>query len=38
MIREYQSVTPLTIGELWAWPVMLRIGLLESVRRMALRT
>ena len=30
-------MTPLTLGELWAWPVMLRIGLLESVRRMALR-
>jgi len=38
MIREYQSVEPLTLGELWAWPVMLRVGLLESVRRMALRT
>ncbi len=38
MIREYQRVEPLTLGELWAWPVMLRIGLLESVRRMALRT
>ncbi|MDQ2766759.1 MAG: cyclic beta 1-2 glucan synthetase, partial [Gemmatimonadota bacterium] len=38
MIREYQSVEPLTLGELWAWPVMLRMGLLESVRRMALRT
>ena len=38
MIREYQSVAPLTLGELWAWPVMLRIALLESVRRMALRT
>ncbi len=38
MIREYQSVEPLTLGELWAWPVMLRIALLESVRRVALRT
>jgi cyclic beta-1,2-glucan synthetase len=38
MIREYQSVEPLTLGELWAWPAMLRMGLLESVRRMALRT
>jgi cyclic beta-1,2-glucan synthetase len=38
MIREYQSVEPLTLGELWAWPVMLRMGLLESVRRTALRT
>ncbi|MEP7087626.1 MAG: hypothetical protein ABI884_09995, partial [Gemmatimonadota bacterium] len=26
MIREYQRVEPLTLGELWAWPVMLRIG------------
>ncbi|MEP7065738.1 MAG: glucoamylase family protein [Gemmatimonadota bacterium] len=38
MIREYQTVEPLTLGELWAWPVMLRIALLESVRRTALRT
>ena len=38
MLREYQSVEPLTLGELWAWPVMLRMGLLENVRRMALRT
>ena len=38
MTREYQSVEPLTLGELWAWPVMLRMGLLENVRRMALRT
>jgi hypothetical protein len=38
MIREYQTVEPLTIGELWAWPVMLRIALLESVRRTAVRT
>ena len=28
----------LTIGELWAMPAMLRLGLIESVRRMALRT
>ncbi len=38
MVREYQLVEPLTLGELWAWPVMLRMGLLENVRRMALRT
>ena len=38
MMREYQSVEPLTLGELWAWPVMLRMGLLENVRRMAMRT
>ena len=37
MIAEYQRVTPLTLGELWAIPAMLRMGYLESVRRMALR-
>ncbi|MGH7632120.1 MAG: glucoamylase family protein, partial [Gemmatimonadaceae bacterium] len=38
LVREYQHVHPLTIGELWALPIMLRMGLLENVRRMALRT
>jgi len=38
LVREYQQVQPLTIGELWALPIMLRMGLLENVRRMALRT
>ncbi len=37
-IRAFQEVRPLTIGELWAIPAMLRLALLESVRRMALRT
>jgi len=37
MIAEYQRITPLTIGELWAIPAMLRLGYLENVRRMALR-
>ena len=37
-IEAYQSVTALSIGELWAVPAMLRLGLIESVRRMALRT
>lgn len=37
-VSAFQSVTPLTVGELWAIPAMLRIGLIESVRRMALRT
>ena len=37
-VSAYQEVTPLSIGELWAIPAMLRLGLLESVRRMALRT
>jgi cyclic beta-1,2-glucan synthetase len=30
-VREYQQVAPLTIGELWALPIMLRIGTLERL-------
>ncbi|MBL8063956.1 MAG: hypothetical protein JNK32_13085, partial [Anaerolineales bacterium] len=30
-ILNYQQVTPLTIGELWALPIMLRIGILEQL-------
>lgn len=30
-VQHYQEVTPLTIGELWALPIMLRIGLLEQL-------
>ena len=37
-VEAFQSVTPLAIGELWAMPAMLRLGLIESIRRMALRT
>src|SRR5215217_6629002 len=37
-VAAFQEVTQLTIGELWAMPAMLRIALIESVRRMALRT
>ncbi|MEP6572420.1 MAG: glucoamylase family protein [Gemmatimonadota bacterium] len=37
-VKAFQEVTPLTIGELWAVPALLRLGLLENVRRMALRT
>src|ERR1043166_1458102 len=37
MIAEYQRVTALTLGELWAIPAMLRLGYLESIRQMALR-
>ena len=33
----FQEVEALGIGELWAIPAMLRLGLIESVRRMALR-
>ncbi len=30
-VQVYQQVTPLTIGELWALPIMLRIGILERL-------
>jgi cyclic beta-1,2-glucan synthetase len=36
-ITAYQSVTPLTLGELWAVPIMLRLALLENLRRVAVR-
>jgi cyclic beta-1,2-glucan synthetase len=34
-VHAYQSVAPLTIGELWAVPTMLRLSLLENLRRLA---
>ncbi|MDB4950351.1 MAG: hypothetical protein JWM27_3000, partial [Gemmatimonadetes bacterium] len=37
-VAAFQEVAPLSIGELWAVPAMLRLALVESVRRMALRT
>jgi cyclic beta-1,2-glucan synthetase len=37
-VAAFQEVTPLRVGELWALPAMLRLGLIESVRRMALRS
>ena len=37
-VEAFQRVAPLSIGELWAVPAMLRLGLIENVRRMALRT
>ena len=37
-VAAFQEVVPLRIGELWALPAMLRLGLIESVRRMALRS
>jgi cyclic beta-1,2-glucan synthetase len=30
-VQDYQQVAPLTIGELWALPTMLRIGVLEQL-------
>jgi cyclic beta-1,2-glucan glucanotransferase len=34
-IRAYQTVQPLTIGELWAVAITLRVALIENLRRMA---
>ena len=34
-LAAYQSVQPLTIGELWAVPITLRIVLIENLRRVA---
>jgi len=34
-IRSYQVVTPLKLGELWAIPIMLRLTLIENLRRVA---
>ncbi|HEX2722768.1 MAG TPA: glucoamylase family protein, partial [Gemmatimonadaceae bacterium] len=36
-VREYQRIAPLKMGELWAIPTMLRLGLVENLRRMSLR-
>ncbi len=34
-INSYQTVVPLTIGELWAWPSMVKLALIENLRRLA---
>ncbi|NQT60426.1 MAG: cyclic beta 1-2 glucan synthetase [Bacteroidetes bacterium] len=36
-INAYQSVSTLTLGELWAIPIMLRLALVENLRRVAIR-
>ena len=36
-VEAYQTVTPLTLGELWAIPIMLRLALIENLRRVASR-
>ncbi|MGB5851000.1 MAG: cyclic beta 1-2 glucan synthetase, partial [Rhodanobacter sp.] len=36
-IHAYQEVTPLRLGELWAIPIMLRLALIENLRRVAAR-
>jgi cyclic beta-1,2-glucan synthetase len=34
-IAAYQAVSPLSIGELWAIPISLRLALVENLRRLA---
>lgn len=34
-VASYQEIKPLTIGELWAIPITLRLVLIENLRRMA---
>jgi cyclic beta-1,2-glucan synthetase len=36
-VSAYQTVDPLKLGELWAIPIMLRLALIENLRRVAAR-
>ena len=36
-VASYQTVTVLTLGELWAIPIMLRLALIENLRRVGAR-
>jgi len=36
-VNAYQTVAPLRLGELWAIPIMLRLALIENLRRVAAR-
>ena len=36
-VASYQTMTTLKLGELWAIPTMLRLALLENLRRIAIR-
>ena len=36
-VAAYQTVEPLRIGELWAFPIMLQLALLENLRRVGVR-
>ena len=33
-VSAYQTVAPVTLGELWAWPSMLKLCLIENLRRL----
>lgn len=35
-VNAYQSVNNLKLGELWAIPIMLRLGLIENLRRLSI--
>lgn len=35
-LKSFQSITPLTIGELWAFPLMLRLHLIERIQSLAM--
>ena len=36
-VQAYQTVTPLTIGEVWAIPIMLRLVVIDNLRRLAVQ-
>ena len=36
-VAAYETVAPLKLGELWAIPIMLRLALIENLRRVAAR-
>ena len=36
-IAAYQTIEPLMLGELWAFPIMLQLALLENLRRVSVR-
>ncbi|MDO8350888.1 MAG: glucoamylase family protein [Gallionella sp.] len=36
-IAAYQTIEPLKLGELWAFPIMLQLALLENLRRIGVR-
>jgi len=36
-VSAYQEITPLRLSELWAFPIALRLGLVDNLRRVAVR-
>ena len=36
-VKAYQTITHLQLGELWAIPLMLRLALIENIRRVSAR-